>query len=88
VAVKVGNTTYVVLYAPGNGANAVEYSLGVDLLILVGNDTLTFNSKLSGTTEVPILQKEALSPESKPDLSKMPGQYFSLKLQNLSQALN
>ncbi len=88
VTVKVGDTIYVVLYAPPNGANFVEYSPGFDLLILVGTDTLTFNSKLSGTTKVPILHKEILSVESRPDLSKVPGDYFSLKLQHLSQALN
>jgi Spy/CpxP family protein refolding chaperone len=88
VTVKVGNTIYVVLYVPPSGANTVEYSRGVDLLVLVGSDTLTFNSKLSGTTKVPILHKQVLSAESGPDLSKVPGQYFSLKLQNLSQSLN
>jgi hypothetical protein len=88
VSVRVGNTIYVALYTPPNGANTVEYSRGVDLLVLVGSDTLTFNNKLSGkTTEVPILHKEELPAGSGPDLSKLPGQYFSLKLQHLSQAL-
>jgi hypothetical protein len=88
VSVKVGDTVYVVLLTPPNGANAVEYSRGVDLLILIGSDTLTFNSVLSGKTELPILHKEVFSAESGPDLSKVTGQYFSLKLQHLSQALN
>jgi len=89
VAVKVGNTVYVALYTPPNGANTVEYSRGVDLLVLVGSDTLTFNNKVSGkTTEAPILRREELPSESDTDLSKLPGQYFSLKLQHLSQALD
>jgi hypothetical protein len=50
VSVKVGNTIYTVLYAPPNGANGVEYSTGFELLVSVASDTLTFNSKLSGTT--------------------------------------
>jgi len=88
VTVRVGNAIYVVLYAPPNGANTVEYSRGVELLVHVGSDTLTFNSKLSGTTEVPILHKEVLSAEDGPDLTKLPSQYFSLKLQHLSQVLD
>src|SRR5271170_7741877 len=78
VTVKVSNASYVVLYSPPNGAKTVEYSRGVDLLVLLGTDTLTFNSKLSGTTEAPILHKEALPAESGLDLSKVvPGQYYS-----------
>jgi hypothetical protein len=91
VSVKVGNTVYVVLYTPHNGSNAVEYRRGFELLVLVGTDVLTFNTKgeLSGsTTEVPILRKEVLPAESGPDLSKLPSQYFSIKMENLSQKLN
>jgi len=89
VSVKVGNTVYVALYTPPNGANTVEYSRGVDLLVLVGSDTLTFNNNISGkTTEVPVLHKEELPAGSGPDLSELPGEYFSLKLQHLSQALD
>lgn len=87
VSVKVGDTVYVVLYTPPNGANGVEYSAGLDLLVLVGSDTLTFNSRLSGKTEVPIVRRETL-PATGLDPSKLPGQYFSMKLQNLSESLN
>jgi hypothetical protein len=91
VSVKVGNTVYVVLYTPRNGSNTVEYRRNFELLVLVGNDALTFNNKgdVSGsTTAVPILHKEILSTSSGPDLSKLPSQYFSMKLENLSKALN
>jgi hypothetical protein len=91
VSVKVGNTVYVVLFTPPNGSNTVEYRRGFELLVLVGTDALTFNKKgdLSGaTTKVPILRKEVLPAESGPDLSQLPSQYYSLKLQNLSQALS
>lgn len=87
VTVKVGNMLYTVLYAPPNGANGVEYSAGLDLLVLVGSDTLTFNSRLSGKTTVPILRRETLAPEKTVDLSRVQSQYFSMKLQNLSQTL-
>jgi hypothetical protein len=89
VSVKVGDTTYVVLYTPPNGANGVEYSAGRDILVMVGRDTLTFNSKLSGTTEVPILRRETLpSTQSGLDWSKLPSQYFSMKQQHLSETLD
>jgi hypothetical protein len=87
VEVKVGNTIYTVLYTPPNGANGVEYSAGLGLLVLVGSDTLTFNSKLSGTTEVPILRREVLPVQGGPDLSKTMSQYFSMKEQHLSETL-
>ena len=88
VKVKIANTVYVVLYTPPNGANGVEYAPGTDMLFLVGADRLTFNSKLSGTTSVPILHREELSDKGKVDWSQASGQYFSMKLQNLSQTLN
>lgn len=88
VSVKVGNTTYTVLYTPPNGANGVEYSVGLGILVLVGRDSLTFNSKLSGTTEVPILHRETSPSENGPDWSKLPSQYFRLKEQHLSEKLD
>ena len=87
VSVKVGNTNYVVLFTPPSGSNTVEYSTGTDMLFLVGNDKLTFNSTVSGKTEMPILRRETLPTRGSPDLSRAPGQYFSLKLQNLSEQL-
>lgn len=87
VSVKVDNTIYVVLYTPPNGYNGVEFATGISKLFLVGGDTLTFNS-LSGTTEVPILRRETVAKEDSLDWSKAPGQYYSMKLQNLSQKLN
>jgi hypothetical protein len=89
VSVKVADTTYVVLYAPPNGANGVEYSAGRGILVMVGRDTLTFNSKLSGTTEVPILRRVTLpGTQSGLDWSKLPSQYFSMKQQHLSENLD
>jgi hypothetical protein len=87
VEVRVGNTVYLVLYTPPNGANGVEYSAGLGLLVLVGEHTLTFNSKLSGTTEVPILRREGLPDQRGPDSSKAMSQYFTMKEQHLSETL-
>ena len=88
VSVKIGNVVYVVLYTPPNGANSVEYSPGFQMLFLVGSHTLTFNSKLSGTTELPILRRQDLPGQSGLDWSKAPGQYFSMKQQHISEALS
>jgi hypothetical protein len=66
----------------------VEYSAGLDKLVLVGTDTLTFNSDLSGKTEVPILRRRQVLPAPNDlDWTKAPGQYFSLKLKHLSDTL-
>jgi hypothetical protein len=88
VSVQVRNRIYIVLYTPPNGANSVEYAAGIDLLVLVGQDTLTFPSKLTGTTEVPILRKEALPEKPVLDWSKAPSQYFAMKMQHLSDSLD
>ncbi len=87
VSVKVGNTVYVVLFTPPNGSNTVEYSAGIDMLFLVGDDTLTFNSMVTGKTAMPILRRETIPGQGGLDLSNAPSQYFSLKLQNLSEKL-
>jgi hypothetical protein len=87
VSLKVGNDLYVVLYTPPNGANRVEYAAGMELLVLVGSNSITFN-KYGKTTEVPILRHEQLSASSTLDLSKAPSQYFSLKMKNLTEKLN
>jgi hypothetical protein len=86
VSVKVGDTTYVVLFTPPNRSNTVKSWAGNELLVLVGSDRLTFNSPLTGKTEVPILSRETL-PAQSPDWSQACGQYFSKKLQHLSEIL-
>lgn len=88
VSVKIADISFVVLYTPPNGANAVEYSVGMDKLFLVGSDTLTFNSTLSGKTEVPILRRETLPSQKVLDWSKAPSQYFSMKQEHLTDALD
>jgi len=90
VSIEVGNTVYVVLYDPPVGSSTVEYRIGFNLLVLLGTDVLTFNQpgQLSGKAkEVPILRKEVLPAQNGADLVRLPGQYFSLKLQHLSETL-
>ena len=87
VTLKVGNNIYVVLYSPPQGENAVEYAAGMEILVLVENNSIRF-SKLGTTGEAPIERREALPIENTIDWSKAPGQYFSLKMQNLTQRLS
>jgi len=87
VSVQIRNTIYTVLYTPPNGAKSVEYATGIDFLFLVGKNTLTFQSNLTGSTELPILRTETLPDRPTLDWSKAPGQYFSMKMQHLSESL-
>jgi len=87
VTLKVGNNVYVVLYSPPEGQSTVEYSAGMDLLVLVENNTIRF-SKLGTTGEAPIQRRETLPVEGTIDWSKAPGQYFSMKMQNLTERLS
>lgn len=73
VSLKVGDTSYVVLYTPPNGANTVKYVTGDELLVRVGSNTLALNTPF-GTVEVPILRRESLP------MAKATGQDFKMKL--------
>ena len=58
VAVKVGDTIYVVLYTPPLGEETVKYSAGRDLLVLLGKNTITYNDILGRSQEVPIISQK------------------------------
>lgn len=88
VSVKIRNVVYVVLYSPLAGDNSVEYYRGMEMLFLVGSGTLSFNSKTSGKIEMPILRREVLPAQKGIDWSKARSQYFSMKQQHLSEALD
>jgi hypothetical protein len=88
VSVKVRNVLYVVLFTPRNGHNLVEHLTGFEMLFLVGDRTLTFNSQGFGSVEAPILRTEVLPAENGIDWSKAPSQYFSMKQRHLSEALD
>ena len=87
VTLKVGDNVYVVLYSPPQGQNTVEFAAGMDILVLVQNNSIRF-SKFGTTGEAPIERREALPIESTIDWSKAPGQYFSIKMQNLTERLS
>jgi hypothetical protein len=88
VSVKVGDNVFVVRYTQPSGSTGVQFAAGLQKLVLVGADTLTFNDVLGRSTVVPIVQRQALPSQPGIDWSKAPSQYFSMKLQNLSDKLN
>ena len=54
VSVKVGDTIYVVLYTPSLGELNAKYATGRELLVLVGDNTITYNDVLGQSLQVPI----------------------------------
>jgi hypothetical protein len=65
VSVKVGKTTYVVLFTPPLGENDVKYVAGRELLVLVGKKTIAYNDMLGLSLEVPILSQRSAGKETK-----------------------
>jgi hypothetical protein len=61
VSVRVGNTAYGVLYAAPVGMENVQYERGRELL-LVGEDTTTYNDMSGNSFQVPILSRAAVTP--------------------------
>ena len=89
VSIRVRDKIYTVFYTPENSLNSVEFAAGSDVLVSVGKSTLRFPKKFQeGNTEARILRTETLPPQSTIDWSKAPGQYFSMKMQNLTETLN
>lgn len=64
ISVKVGNTVYVALYTRPPGRIAPQYRIGLSLLVLIENNTLTFNDRLGRSQKLPILSQKT-APENK-----------------------
>lgn len=62
VSVKVGNTIYVVLYTPPLGMQNAKYAAGAEVVVLVGEKTITYNDISGTSTEVPILRRKTVAP--------------------------
>jgi hypothetical protein len=88
VSVRIDDAGYVVLYTPRNGSNLVENVVGQEFLFRVGANTLTFPERFGTHTELPILATKKFPPQLALDWSKAPGQYFVMKMKNLSTSLN
>jgi hypothetical protein len=87
VSLKVGDTVYVVLFAPASGSTTVEYSVGMNVVVQVGSESIKF-TKLGRTSEVHILRRESAPATTGFDWSRAPSEYFSQKLQHLSEKLD
>ena len=71
VSVKVGDNVYVVLYTAALGEDTVKYTAGRDLLVLVGNNKITYNDILGQSHDVPIeSQKTAAKPKQPKSVSR------------------
>jgi len=57
VSVKVGEDTYVVLYANPSGGSTVQFVAGRQLLVRVEKTTIAYNDILGRAEEVTILSK-------------------------------
>ena len=58
VTVKVGETLYVVLFTPPYGIETVKYAAGAQVLVLVGEKTITYNDIAGNPIESPILSRK------------------------------
>ncbi len=57
VSVKVGNTIYVARYTPRIEESDARHAAGRDLLVQIGNDTITYMDIMGRSYEVPIVSK-------------------------------
>ena len=57
VSLRVKDTVYVVRCKASSGTVSVKYSAGMQLLVLVGEDTIKFNDLLGRSFEAPIVKK-------------------------------
>ena len=65
VTVKVGGTLYLVLFTPPVDTPVVKYVAGRELLVLVGEKTITYNDMLGQSWEVPIVSQRSAGKGSK-----------------------
>jgi hypothetical protein len=61
VSLRVGDTAFGVLYAAPVGTDNVRYETGRELLVLVGEDTITYNDMLGNSFQVPILSRATVT---------------------------
>lgn len=87
VSVQIDDTVYVVLYTPPYESTIVEYSPGIEKLFSVRSDSLRYPEH-DGYADLPILRMTKLPPQPAIVWSKAPGQYFSMKMKNLTESLS
>jgi hypothetical protein len=58
VSIKVADTIYVVLYTDRFGTKTVKYAAGRQLMVHVGENTVTYNDILGQSYKVPIISQK------------------------------
>jgi hypothetical protein len=58
VSLKVADTVYNTLYTPPLGMKTVNYAAGRQILVLIGEKTITYNDIMGNSHEVPILSRK------------------------------
>jgi len=61
IDVRVENTLYTVLYTPPPGTYGAQFSAGLQLMVRVGANTITFNDMLGHSRNVPILNRKTVT---------------------------
>ena len=66
-SVRVNGTVYVIRYQDPIGLKAVESATGREVLVLIGEKTITYNDILGHSYEVPIVSSSPLPPSISPN---------------------
>jgi hypothetical protein len=65
VSLQVNDTVYVVRYEDTLGLSTVQHIAGRDILVLVGEKTITYNDMLGRSFEVPIVSRKPSASSNK-----------------------
>jgi hypothetical protein len=66
VTVKVGGTVYVVLTPSPSPSGTILYAVGREVLVKIGDNTITWNDIMGQSREVPIVSRTPIADTSKP----------------------
>jgi hypothetical protein len=66
VTLRVGDLELVVLATPPGGAVTIKYAAGRQVLILVGDKTITYNDLLGRSFDAPILSRTKIATPAQP----------------------
>lgn len=86
VSLQVKDTVYIVLFTPPSGSKGVEYGVGQNVVVLIGDKSISF-TKLGTSAVVPILSRHTV-PARASDGPPAPVEYFSEKTQELLAKLD
>jgi hypothetical protein len=64
VSVKVKRTLYVVVTTSPSPSGIIRYAVGREVLVLVGDDTITWNDIMGESHEVPIISRTLITDTS------------------------